>query len=235
MKIKQISCLIRNGIRPLNLDLSQHNSPIFTEVVVDNRALAYRAMVVGKSGTTSEALAEMVIENDSLVTLAEKLLDSTNLTSALRRILPKDEMKVTEGQTYFTFSMLVEACKTVLKDTVVATVFADILSHALARKRIMLPSEGHMSMLYAEELFPAASVILRASSVKQLADVLDSLHLDPGFGQAKTATVGTITSALAPAMQMAGRQIMQLTLDNQYLSDAMVLCHMYLTSVNCMI
>lgn len=230
MKIKPITCSIRTGLRPINVDLSGHSSPIFTEVVVDNRALAYRAMVVGKSGTTSEALAEMVIENDALVMLADKLLDSSNLTMALRRILPKDEMKVTEGQTYFTFSMLVEACKSVLKDVVVATVFADILSHALARKRIMLPSEGHMSMLYADELFPGADVILRASAVKQLADVLDSLHLDPGFGQAKTATVGTMVSALAPAMQLAGRQIMQLTLDNQYLSDSMLLAHMFLTN-----
>lgn len=213
-----------------------------TDAVVDNRALTYRAAVFGKAQTSSETIAETVVKLDQVVAVGETLMNPMYLHRALEVLFPKEDAKLTEGQGMFVFGMLIDAFRfsfsKVGNDTMrsadnqsvtaLAHVFADITSQSLSKRNLMLPTEGHISLLTATNIFPTADVVKEAIQVKQLADVIDTLHLDPQIGRVKTTTVAALRTAMGPAMSAAGRRILQLATMNDTFDDSMTLLNMFL-------
>lgn len=206
-----------------------------SDVLIDNRAIGYRAIPLGGRDSSFEPLAETIANYALEAELASALQNTELLAGVFTKIFPKKEtFKLTQGQGMLTMPMLIGEFLTALggdgiNKKVLAHILAELTAHSLRALAVVLPFDGVLTLTPHYSLFPTAQDIIKASAIKRLTDVLESMKLDPEIGRVKTLSAASLYTAMAPVFVRAGRLILQTMEQDEQMKDTFCLLRMYVT------
>lgn len=207
-----------------------------TDVLVDNRAIGYRATAVGGRDASFEPLAELIATHDLESSLSAALMDGELMNSVFDKLFPKKEtLKLTAQQGMLTMPMLIKAFRTALPGdgpakTVLSQIMAELTAHSIRHLNLVLPFDGIVSLSVHDAIFPHADTIIEAARVKRITDVLESMKLDPEIGRVKTLSAASLYSAMQPMFTRAGRLLLTTIEQDLYLRDTLYLLRLYVTN-----
>lgn len=225
-------------VRETNFGAREHFELEFvTDIMLDNRAIGYRAQTIGGRESSFEPMAEVIVAANLESDLAAAMIDTEVLTRVFATVFPKSEsskVTVSASQGLIAMPMLISAYQDalsgdILEKRTLANVLAELTAHAIRHLNLVLPFDGVLSLSAHDTLFPGRDVIRTAARTARVAEVLEAMKLDPEIGRVKTLSAAALRLALVPMFARAGRLLLQTTEQDLDLDDSLLLLKWYVT------
>lgn len=233
--MNNLQSMIRD-VFPTTSGVSITELEMVTDVLIDNRAIGYRANAVGGREASFEPIAELIVTHNLEMELASALMDGELMVSVFAALFPKKEsLKITASQGMITMPMIVSKFRGALPGdgaakTALSQILAELFANSIRHLSLVLPFDGLVELSAHDSLFPTADVIMNAARVKRITDVLESMRLDPEIGRVKTLSAAALYSALQPMFVRAGRLLLQTIDQDQQLQDTLLLLRDFVTN-----
>lgn len=211
----------------------------FINVMLDKRAPGLWAGVVGGPKSKVEHLAELVVSNGLVASVADELMD-INLMRKINDKLIRANQRFKAGVITIDHVSLTKAVSSAVGATtskgdpkrIVARVITELLSRAYVKLNVMLPFNGAVELHCYERPVATTDAIINSAQIANVAEVFEAIELGSAFNDAKEFNPAIAETLLGPLLTTAANRLMNVVRFDRYVRDTVTLVGRYITKAH---
>jgi hypothetical protein len=206
-------------------------------LLLDNRAPGTYHAVLGGPQTKAEFLADIMVHNDLVVEVADRLADfrflkevNERLTRAGSRL--KRDVMVMDHETLYAAVLAVTGGTTADSDEsgLLARILTALISIPYMELAVMVPFVGVVDYKYFSDPVANLDTIIHASKVADVTEVLEAIELGANFRGTKEFASAMTESLLSTSFVSASSRLMGSLLRARFVQDTAVLTGMWMVN-----